>query len=344
MKVFVTGTDGYIGSLLAPLLMERGHEVTGLDTGYYRDGWLFSDRDRVSRLPCTINKDLRQIDATDLAGVEAIVHMAELSNDPLGENEPGVTHDINHEGSLRLARLAQAQGIERFVYTSSCSVYGAGTGEFLDESAPVRPQTAYATCKTLVERDVGGMANDRFSPTFLRNATAYGESPRMRFDVVLNNLAGHAHAHGRIAMSSDGTPWRPIVHVLDICKAIRCTLEAPRDAVHGQTFNVGQSAENYRVREIAESVADVFAGCEVTFGSGGADNRSYRVNCNKIHERLPGFACDYDVRQGTEELFRLFERIDMQAETFAARPFTRLRQIDHLRRTDQIDDAFHWRC
>jgi len=228
MKLLVTGVEGYIGCLLAPFLQARGHELVGLDTGFYRDGWLFSDQSLVPGFPRTINRDIRRIEAADLQGVDAVVHLAELSNDPLGENDPDLTHQINHRASVRLAELARAAGVKRFVYTSSCSVYGVADGaEPMTESSPTNPQTAYAVCKTLVERDVSAMAGADFTPTFLRNATAYGASPRMRFDIVLNNLCGIAATTGKIVMTSDGTPWRPLVHVLDICEAIACALEAP---------------------------------------------------------------------------------------------------------------------
>jgi len=342
VKVFVTGVDGYIGVLLASLLTARGYEVVGLDTGYYRDGWLFSDTQLIPCLPRTLNKDLRRIEGEDLEGVDAVVHLAELSNDPLGQNKPEVTHAINHQGSVRLAKLAKSLGIERFVYTSSCSVYGAGTGDFLDETASTNPQTAYAECKVLVERDVSALAGDSFSPVFLRNATAFGPSPRMRFDIVLNNLAALAWCYRKIAMISDGTPWRPLVHVQDICRAIVCALEAPRDAMHGETFNVGSNGANYRVREIAEIVGQTFPGCEVTLGDSGGDNRSYRVSFDKIHERLPGFSCRFDATAGAEQLHEVFSRIDMEAETFEARPFTRLKQLEYLIATRQIDDEFFW--
>lgn len=342
MKLLVTGVDGYVGCLLAPILVGRGHDVIGLDTGYYRDGWLYSDSRAIPCFPRLIAKDLRDIDATDLAGCDAVVHLAELSNDPLGENNPEVTFAINHRGSVHLAELAKSCGAERFVYTSSCSVYGVGAGNFLDESSEVNPQTAYAKCKVLVEKDVGALADDRFSPTFLRNATAYGTSPRMRFDIVLNNLAGLAWTTKKIAMTSDGTPWRPLVHALDICEAICCALEAPRDGVHNQIFNVGHKQDNYTVREIAEIVADVFPGCELTFGPSGGDNRSYRVRFDKIHDRLPGFRCAWNARRGAEQLRALFGRIDMDADTLNYRAYTRLKQLRYLIRTGQIDKAFFW--
>lgn len=343
MKVFVTGVEGYIGVLLVPMLLERGHELIGLDTGYYRDGWLFSDRRLVPRFCGILNKDLRDIEGVDLRGVEAIIHLAELSNDPLGQNNPEITFDINHKGSLKLAQLAKERKIERFVYTSSCSVYGAGTGELLDEQGATNPQTAYAQCKVKVEQDVGALTDDGFSPVFLRNATAYGASPRMRFDIVLNNLSGWAWTINKVAMTSDGTPWRPIVHVMDICNAIVCSLEAPREAIHNQIFNVGHNGDNYQIKDIAEIVGEVFTGCEVTLGDSSDDTRSYRVSFDKITHQLPGFECKWDALKGAHQLREVFERIDMGSNIFEARPFTRLRQLEWLIRTKQIDEEFYWR-
>jgi nucleoside-diphosphate-sugar epimerase len=268
--------------------------------------------------------------------------MAELSNDPTGQLAPHITYDINHKASVRLATLAKAAGVERFVYMSSCSAYGVATEGHVTEDSPVNPQTAYAVCKTLVERDVGPMADDRFSPTFLRNATAFGASPRIRFDLVLNNLAGLAWTTREIRMTSDGTPWRPLVHALDICKAISCTLAAPRDVVHRQVFNVGNTEQNYRVRDIAEIIAETFEGCSLRFGEAGSDNRSYRVSFDKIHDRLPGFSCAWNARKGARQLRDLFERIDLQQEIFLSRGFTRLKQLEHLLRTRQIDREFYW--
>src|SRR5215469_4203592 len=263
MRVFVTGVDGYIGAVLAPYLQARGMSLAGLDTGYYRDGCLYAVNGSAPGV-ATLAKDLRAVTAADLAGCDALVHLAELSNDPLAQNHPRVTHLINHQGSVTLAQQAVRAGIRRFIYTSSCSVYGAGGGEFLDEDAAVNPQTAYAECKLLVERDLRAMAGVDFTPVLLRNATAYGPSPRMRFDIVINDLCALARTTRKIAMVSDGSPWRPIVHIEDICESVRCVLEAPADAVNGQVFNVGATSENYRIREIADIVATAFTGCEVT--------------------------------------------------------------------------------
>jgi nucleoside-diphosphate-sugar epimerase len=341
MKVLVTGTEGYIGSLLAPLLLERGHDVVGLDTGFYREGQFYNHAP--ARFPASINKDIRYVTERDLTGFEAIVHLAELSNDPLGHFNPTVTYEINHLGTVELAKKCKKVGIDRFVYTSSCSVYGVGSDRHMTENCQVNPQTAYANCKVLVERDVSKMADDKFSPTFLRNATAYGPSPRMRFDLVLNNLAGFAWTIKEIKMTSDGTPWRPLVHVLDICEAIACTLQAPREIIHNQVFNVGENKANYRVKEIAEIVSGVFPGCRLTLGTNSGDNRSYRVSFDKIHSRLPGFKCHRDAHIGATELLDLFTRIDMSLETFESRPFTRVKQLEYLVKNQQIDDRFFWK-
>jgi len=324
-------------------LLSRGHDLLGLDTGFYRDGNLYSSPLANPRMPAWLSKDLRRISESDLTGFDAVVHLAELSNDPLGENNPELTFKINHEGSVRLAQLARKAGVKRFVYASSCSVYGVGAQDAVAEDAPTNPQTSYAKCKVLVERDVRPMASADFCVTFLRNATAYGASPRMRFDIVLNDLCGLAWTAKRIALTSDGSPWRPIVHVEDICRAISCTLESPAEHVNGEIFNVGSDSENYRVREIAQVVAEVFPGCELTVGSGGADNRSYRVSFGKISKKLPGFECKWNARRGAEELRDVFSRIEMSKDTFEFRAFTRLKQLRYLSRTNQIDEEFYWR-
>lgn len=342
MKVLLTGIDGYIGSLLAPILEKNGHEVVGVDAGLYRDGWLYSDPDFFGSTSRTLTKDIRNIDERDVAGYDAVIHLAELSNDPLGENKPDVTFDINHRGSVRLAELCKKAGVERFIYTSSCSVYGASDADFVDETSPVDPQTTYAKCKVLVEQDVGALTSDDFSPVFLRNATAYGASPRMRFDIVLNNLAGLAWTTKNIAMTSDGSPWRPLVHVLDICEAVLDVLESPTEKIHNQIFNVGAMNANFQVRDIAEIVASHFPGCETTFGEDGGDNRSYRVSFEKIHNTLSNYQPRWDPESGAKQLFDLFSTIDMSIERFEFRAFTRLKQLDYLIRTQQIDENFFW--
>ena len=341
LRVLVTGADGYIGSILAPRLIAEGADVVGLDNGFYRTGWLFNDaRPR----PPMLTKDIRRITPADLDGFDSVVHLAELSNDPLGDLDPRVTHSINHLGSVHLARACKMAGVRRFVYTSSCSVYGAADdGLDRDEMSAPNPQTAYAECKTLVERDVGALADESFSPVFLRNATAFGASPRMRFDIVLNNLAGIAWTAGEIRMTSDGTPWRPLVHVNDICTAIVLALRAPGDAIHGEIFNVGDDSQNYRISEIARIVADVLPNCPVRFGPPGGDNRSYRTSFAKIRRHLPEFRCAWSAERGARELIETFRHIGMTAQTFSSPPFTRLSRLKELIATGQIDGDFFWR-
>ncbi len=342
MRLLVTGTDGYIGCRLAPMLVAAGHTVTGLDTGYYRDGWLYSTRE-MRQSPMTLNMDLRDITASDLAGYDGVVHLAELSNDPLGQNNPEVTEKINYEGSVRLAQAARAAGVRRFVYASSCSIYGQAATEWVDESSAPNPQTAYARCKALVEREVRPMASADFCVTFLRNATAYGASPRIRFDIVLNDLCALAWTTKKIAMISDGTPWRPFVHIADISQAILCVLTVPAERVNGEILNVGADEENYRMRDIAQIVAETFEGCTVSSGSSSGDRRSYRVSFKRIRERLPEFRPQWTARRGAQELRDLFQRIDMAKETYEFRAFTRLKQLNYLKRTAQVDEDLRWR-
>jgi nucleoside-diphosphate-sugar epimerase len=342
VKVLLTGTEGYIGMRLAAWLSQAGHQVTGLDTGFYRDGTLYMDPPGMPQSPPTILKDLRTVTPADFEGFDAVVHLAELSNDPLGEHRPETTYEINHAGSVRIAESARKAGVGRLVYASSCSVYGAATADTVDETSPVNPQTAYARCKTLVERDLGAMACDDFSVVFLRNATAYGPSPRMRFDIVLNDLCALAWTKKKIEMISDGSPWRPIVHIEDICEAMRCALEAATAAINGEVFNVGASDENYRIRDIAAIVASVFPDCEVTTGPPSGDNRSYRVSFEKIRTALPGFSPRWTAKEGALELRRLFERIEMSGDTYEFRAFTRLKQLKYLQDSGQIDDSLYW--
>lgn len=339
-RVLLTGADGYIGCIMSTRLMERGYQVDGLDTGFYQAGWLYHDgRDR----PGVVCRDVRRITVDDLAGYDAVVHLAELSNDPLCEFDEASTYDVNYQGSLTLAEKAKAAGVRRFVYASSCSVYGAAADEEKTELSAVNPQTAYARCKVLVEQAVSALADKNFAPTFLRNATAFGASPRMRFDIVLNNLAGLAWTTKCIRMTSDGTPWRPLVHVQDICDAVAASLDAPVETVANEVFNVGDDGQNYRIREIVEAVAKTFPGCSVEIGSSRGDNRSYRVSFKKIRERLPGFRCRWNVESGAQQLRQVFERIGMTEQIFAAPPFTRLQQLKQLLTTQQIDANLYWR-
>lgn len=341
MKLLLTGSDGYIGVRMADHLIRAGHDVTGMDSGLHRYGWLYHARELQ---PVTVTRDTRDVTVDDLRGFDAVVHLAEVSNDPVGELNPEMTYSVNHRATVRLAELCIEAGVRRFVHMSSCSVYGVATESDVDETSPVAPQTAYAECKVRVERDIAPLADERFCPTFLRNATAFGASPRMRFDIVLNNLCGHAWTSREIKMESDGTPWRPFVHVLDICQAIALVLEAPADDVSGEIFNVGDSDGNYQIREIAEIVADVFPGCNLRLGTKSADIRSYRVAFDKIRGTLPAFSCAWDARRAAEQLRSVFESIEMDLDTFEFRGYTRLKQIQFLLRTGQIDEDFYWRA
>lgn len=340
MKVLVTGSEGYLGSLVAPLLLGRGHQVTGLDTGFYREGNLYHSG---TDIPPTLIRDIRNITSKDLEGFDAIVHMAELANDPLGELQPDITYDINHKGTIHLANEAIKAGVSRFIYMSSCSVYGVASEDEVDEEAEVNPQTVYAICKTRCERDLKPLASKDFTVCYFRNATAFGASPRQRFDLVLNNLCGLAATTNEIAMTSDGSPWRPLVHGLDIAKAIGCALEAPAEAIDNEVFNVGSNDQNYQVRDVAEKVGEVFTGCRVSFGEPGADNRSYRVNFDKIHRHLPEFSCEWNADRGVRQFHELFARIGFDTDQFQHRSFTRLKQLQHLIQTAQIDDRFFWK-
>jgi len=340
MRVLFTGADGYVGSLLGPYLLQRGIDAVGLDTGFYRQGWLYP---MAGPRPQVLTKDIREITLDDLQGFDGVAHLAELSNDPLGQQDPGLTHEINHAGSVALANLARKAGAKRFVYMSSCSVYGVGQpDQILDESSPVNPQTAYAECKAKVERDVQPMAGDDFEPCFLRNATAYGASPRQRFDIVLNDLSGLAWTTKEIKLTSDGTPWRPLVHALDMCQAVHQSLIAPSETIRGQIFNVGSNDQNYRVREIAEIVAAEFPGCSLSIGTQGADNRSYRVNFDKIQKVLPNFACDWTAQKGARQMREMFEKIGMTTEMFRADPYTRLKMLMSHRKNGLLDDKLFW--
>lgn len=323
----MTGHLGYIGVELVSAVRAAGHEVTGLDNGYFDGCDFMAPPDEVEN----VGVDLRDVTAEHCAGFDAVFHLAALSNDPLGDLNPDITYDINHRASLRLARAAKQAGVERFVFASSCSLYGAGGADFLDEQAPFHPLTPYGESKVKVEQDVAALADDSFSPVYLRNATAYGVSRRLRADIVVNNLVGHAVTTGKVLLQSDGTPWRPLVHHRDIAAAFVAALTAPREAVHNQAFNVGRSGENYRIREVAELVAEVVPNCEVAFAAGAsADARDYRVDFGKIESRLPGYAPRFRLRQGIEELYAAYRAAGLTRDEFLGPRYYRLRVIREL--------------
>lgn len=340
MKILIAGSDGYIGTRMGPFLMSRGHTVTGLDTGFYRNGWLYNPD---SPLPTVITKDTRHVTVADLTGYDVVVHLADLSNDPLALIDEANTYKINHIGSYELAKKAKQAGVSRFVYSSSCSIYGVATEEFVNETSEVRPQTAYAKCKLLVEKAVAELADDTFTPTYLRNSTVYGPSPRMRFDLVLNNLSALAYTTREIKMTSDGTPWRPLVHIMDLCEAFAQVIEAPKEVVHNQIFNVGSTKSNYQVKEIATVVAKTFPDCTLSFGKSDGDTRSYRVSFDKIAATFPNFQCTRTIETGAAELLALFQKIHLTPELFADRAYTRLKQLSHLTATNQVDAELFWR-
>lgn len=340
MRVLVTGHNGYIGSVMIPQLVSAGHEVTGFDTFFFEDCTLGDHQDRVPAL----RKDIRDVQLADLQGVDAIIHLAALCNDPLGDLHAGWTHDINHQASIRLARLARDAGVRRFLYASSCSMYGsAGSDDILTEEAPLRPLTAYATSKVRTEEDLVPLADHSFSPVFMRNATAYGLSPRLRADVVLNNFVCWAHTTGRIRILSDGTPWRPIVHVEDIARAFVAALGAPRDAIHCQAFNVGATGENYQVRELAEIVRDAVPGCTLEYASAaGPDPRSYRVDFGKLTRTFPDLKPQWNASFGAKDLYAALQEARVALADFQGRKYIRLAQIKHLLASDRLDSTLRW--
>ncbi len=340
MKVLVTGHDGYIGHVLTPMLLERGHDVTGLDSFLYEDCGFSFDAPPIT----VLRKDVRDVQMEELRGFDAVLHLAGISNDPLGDLAPETTYSINHQASVRLARLAKQAGVSRFVFSSSCSNYGAAGDDYLDESAGFNPVTPYAQSKVWTERDVTPLAGDSFSPTFLRSATAFGVSPRLRGDLVVNNLVGHAFTTGHVLIKSDGMPWRPLVHIEDISRAFVAAMEAPREVIHNEAFNVGSTAENYRVREIADMVSEVVPGSQVTYAAGASpDTRNYRVNCDKIATQLPGFEAKWTVRRGIEQVYEEYQRRQLTAEQFLSASFVRLKHIRDLQTRGALDDKLAWR-
>jgi len=335
MKVMMTGHLGYIGSVMAPMFLRAGHKVVGLDSGLF-EGCIFGDGQ--TEIP-TRRLDIRDVRVADLKGFDAVVHLAALSNDPLGNLDGNLTFDINHHASVKVAELAKQAGAKRYVFASSCSTYGAAGDDFLDETASLNPVTAYGESKVFVERDVKKLADDNFSPTFMRNATAYGVSPRLRLDVVLNDFVAAAVTTGRIFIKSDGTPWRPIVHIRDIMGAAIATLSAPKEKIHNEVFNVGSKAENYRISELAEIVKDI-TGAKIEYDpNGGPDKRCYRVTCDKI-ERVLGWTPKWTARKGAEELYESYRKFKLTDEQRSR--YLRIATIQRRLKDGELDSSLHW--
>jgi nucleoside-diphosphate-sugar epimerase len=341
MRILVTGHHGYIGSVLAPQLAEAGHEVEGLDSFFYRGCDFGSDEAPIPG--CTA--DVRDVEPSQLEGVDAIVHLAALSNDPLGDLDPSLTDDVNREGTLHLARAAREAGVRRFVFASSCSMYGvSGTDEALDENAPLRPMTAYAESKVRAEEGLFELACRDFAPVSMRNGTAFGASPRLRLDIVLNNLAAWAHTTGKIKLLSDGTAWRPMVHIRDIAKTALVLLDAPEATIRAEAYNIGSDDQNYRIRELAEVLAAT-SGCEITVAEGSVpDQRSYRVDFSKLERTFPDLVLDWNAERGARELLDAYSRHGLTGDDFQGDCYVRLRRLSSLLSEGALDPQLRWRA
>jgi nucleoside-diphosphate-sugar epimerase len=341
MKILLTGHHGYIGSVCGPLLEAAGHEVVGLDTLFYRGCDLPS-----ARAPSTptLLVDVRDVRPEQLHGFDAVIHLAALSNDPIGAFSPDLTREINYEATVALARTAREAGVRRFVFASSCSMYGASPDEAVDESAPLKPLTAYAESKVRSEEALAGLTDSDFAPVSMRNATAYGVSPRLRVDLVLNNLVGWAHTTGKVRILSDGTPWRPLIHVEDLSRAALAAAEAPAEAVSGEAFNVGRDDENYQVRELGDIVEEVVTGSKVEYaGSGDPDPRSYRVSFAKLARAFPDLELGWTARAGAQELLDAYRAAGLTLEQFESDRFIRLKRLRLLLERGDLDLTLRWR-
>ena len=339
MKVLLTGHKGYIGTVLVPMLLAKGHEVMGIDSDLYQQSTF---GEGIPEIP-ELKKDIRDVEASDLVGFDAMLHLAGLSNDPLGNLNPQLTYEINHLASVRLAKLSKEVGISRYIFSSSCSNYGAGGNDWLTEESAFNPVTPYGISKVKVEQDVSELANDDFTPTFLRNATAYGVSPRLRFDLVLNNLVAWAFTTGRVYIKSDGTPWRPIVHIADISRAFIAALEAPRELVHNKAFNVGRNEDNYRIRELADIVKETVPNCQIEYAKdAGPDKRCYRVDCSYIMQTLPEFQPQWDARKGAQELYEAYKKVGLTLAEFEGPKYQRIAHIKKLLQESKLDTNLRW--